>query len=449
MADATGETRKPLRVAFDRRLKLEFHGARITSDAGLLAYRELDDALGLTAMGVSALAEGRHGKNIRHRLLGLLRQAVYGRLAGYEDVNDAERLARDPAMRAIVGREGMDRLAASTSQMGRFETEWLPTEANLAALAAPSGTWIDRVHQRRPPDGVILDMDSSESPTYGEQEGSAWNGHFGCTCYHPLFVFNQFGDLERCLLRPGNVHSAEDWWDVLEPVIARYRGRGLVLYFRGDAAFAKPEVYEMLEAEGIGYAIRLPANPVLQARIAHLLTRPVGRPPKRPQVFFASFTYRAQSWSKPRRVVAKVEWHQGELYPRVGFLVTNLTRPAERISKFYNGRGTAEQWIKEGKQALRWTRLSCRAFRDNAVRLQLFALAYNLANFLRSLALPDTITQWPLTTLREKLVKIGARIVRHGRYVIFQLAEVAVPRVLFAEILRRIDRLRGPPVAAA
>ena len=222
----------------------------------------------------------------------------------------------------------------------------------------------------------------------GEQEGSAWNGHFGCTCYHPLFVFNQFGDLERCVLRPGNVHSAEGWRSVLEPVIARYRERGLALYFRGDAAFAKPELYELLEAEGIGYAIRLPANSVLQERIGHLLTRPVGRPPKKPQVFFASFSYQAQSWSKPRRVVAKVEWHQGELYPRVGFIVTNLTRPAERVSKFYNGRGTAEQWIKEGKLALRWTRLSCRAFRDNAVRLQLFALAYNLANFLRSLALP-------------------------------------------------------------
>src|SRR5215203_6661066 len=125
MADATGEAKQPLRVAFDRRLKLEFHGTRITSDAGLLAYRELDDALGLTPMGVSALAEGRRGKNIRHRLPGLLRQAVYGRLAGYEDVNDADRLARDPAMRAIVGREGTDRPAASTSEMGRFETEWL------------------------------------------------------------------------------------------------------------------------------------------------------------------------------------------------------------------------------------------------------------------------------------------------------------------------------------
>src|SRR5215207_1580546 len=237
MADARGETNKPLRVAFDRRIKLEFHGARITSDGGLLAYRELDNVFDLTAMAASTLAEGRGGKNIRHRLLGLLRQAVYGRLAGYEDVNDAERLARDPVMRAIVGREGMDRPAASTSRMGRFETEWLASEANLAALTDLSGAWIDRVHRRRPPDGIILDMDSSESPTHGEQEGLAWNGHFGGTCYHPLFVFNQLGDLERCALRSGNVHSAADWRDVLEPVVARYRGTVKRCYFRGDAAF--------------------------------------------------------------------------------------------------------------------------------------------------------------------------------------------------------------------
>jgi hypothetical protein len=138
------------------------------------------------------------------------------------------------------------------------------------------------------------------------------------------------------------------------------------------------------------------------------------------------------------------------LYPRVGFIVTNLTRPAKRVVRFYNGRGTAEQHIKEGKNALRWTRLSCHAFRHNAVRLQLHALAYNLANFLRTMALPEEVEHWSLTTLREKLVKIGARIVRHGRYVVFQLAEVAVPRALFADILRRIDdlRLRAPPLAA-
>jgi Transposase DDE domain group 1 len=127
----------------------------------------------------------------------------------------------------------------------------------------------------------------------------------------------------------------------------------------------------------------------------------VGRPPNKPQVFFAGFSYQAQSWARPRRVVAKVEWHQGELYLRLGFLVTNLKRPAEWVVKFYNGRGTAEQWIRQGKAALRWTRLSCHVFRANAVRLQLFALAYNLANFLRTLVLPEEVAQWSLTTLRE------------------------------------------------
>ena len=165
--------------------------------------------------------------------------------------------------------------------------------------------------------------------------------------------------------------SAEDWRLVLEPVVARYRERGVALHFRADAAFAKPEVYELLEAEGIRYAIRLSANQVLQERIGYLLKRPVGRPPKKPIVSYASFRYQAKGWTKARRVVAKVEWHQGELYPRVGFIVTNLARPAKRVVKFYNGRGTAEQHIKEGKNAIRWTRLSCHAFRHNAVRLQL------------------------------------------------------------------------------
>jgi len=245
------------------------------------------------------------------------------------------------------------------------------------------------VHSRRPPKIIVLDMDSSESPTYGEQEGSPYNGHFGCTCYHPLFVFNQLGDVERCALRPGNVHSADGWRAVLEPVIARYRGIVKRLYFHGDGAFANPEIYEFLEAEGIGYTIRLPANSVLQNRIGHLLKRPVGRPPHEVRRYFASFSYQAQSWKKPRRVVAKVEWHPGELYPRVGFIVTNLVRPAERVIAFYNQRGTAEQWIKEGKSAIKWTRLSCRTFGSNAVRLQLHVLAYNLGNFMRTLALPQ------------------------------------------------------------
>ena len=242
MANPAGESYDgALRLDFDRRLMLQFRGSVVTSDAGLLAYRELDDALCLSAMAGDALSDARTGKNGRHALVGMLRQSIFGRLAGYEDVNDAQRLRHDPAMRWIVGGKAASGAAASPSQMGRFETRWLTAKKNLSALADLSGQWIDSVHGRRPPKGVVLDMDSSVSPTHGEQEMSVWNGHYACTCYHPLFVFNQFGDLERCALRPGNVHSADGWESVLKPVVERYKGKVSRIYFRADAGFANPE----------------------------------------------------------------------------------------------------------------------------------------------------------------------------------------------------------------
>jgi hypothetical protein len=226
MTNPTGESNDgALRVDFDRRVMLQFRGSVVTSDAGLLVHRELEDALGLTDMAGEVLADERTGRNGRHAPAGLFRQSVFGRLAGYEDVNDAERLRHDPAMRWIVGGKATLGSAAAPSQMGRFETRWLTARDNLSAPADLSGKWIYRVHGRRPPRGVVLDMDSSVSPTHGEQENSVWNGHYECTCYHPLFVFNQFGDLERCSLRPGNVHSADGWEAVLKPVVARYSGK--------------------------------------------------------------------------------------------------------------------------------------------------------------------------------------------------------------------------------
>ena len=233
--------------------------------------------------------------------------------------------------------------------------------------------------------------------------------------------------------------------NVLKPVVARYQGKDPATGQPGSAErFAMPEVYEFLEAERIKYAIRLPANQVLQSRIGYLLTRPVGRPPHHVRRFHANFSYQAGTWTKPRRVIAKVEWHPGELYPRVGFIVTNMSRPAERVVAFYNKRGTCEQWIKEGKGAIKWTRLSCRTFAANAVRLQLHALAYNLGNFLRTLATPEPIKDWSLTSLKEKLIKIGAKVVSHDRYVAFQMAEVAIPRQMFQiQKIATIHAIRG------
>jgi hypothetical protein len=194
------------------------------------------------------------------------------------------------------------------------------------------------------------------------------------------------------------------------------------------------------------YAIRLPANGVLCQEIGFLLTRPVGRPPKRPIVLYHDFSYQAGSWDCPRRVVAKVEWHCGELFPRVGFIVTNLSARPEGVVHFYNKRATAEQWIKEGKYALNWTRLSCHRFLANQVRLLHFILAYNLGNFLRRLALPQGCRHWSLRSLQVKLIKMGGRIESHGRYILFQLAEVSVSGKKFALILEQIHRLRAVPV---
>ena len=387
----------------------------------------------------------RWGIWVQHRLLPLLRQSVYSRLAGYEDTNDAERLAQDPAMRVIVGWQGTDKQAASTNTMSRFETEVLTEEENLDGLARLNVEWVDRAMAQTSHQRVILDLDSSESPVHGQQEGVAYNGHFESVCYHPLFLFNHFGDCEGAMLRPGHVHSAERWRELLEPVVKRYKEKGVRLLFRADAAFAKPEVYEYLESRDIGYAMRLPANKVLQGNIRHLLKRPVGRPPKKPVVRYHDFVYRAQSWDIPRRVVAKVEWHQGELFPRVGFVVSNLNLPSEGVTHFYNGRGTAEQWIKEGKYALNWTRLSCHRFVANQVRLWLFVLAYNLGNFMRRLTLPESVKHWSLRSVQTKLIKMGGRLVRHARRLVFQLAEVAVSPEIFRQVLERIAGLHPAP----
>jgi hypothetical protein len=441
----TGESiSAALKVGFNRRLKLQFRGAKLSSDGGLIVFRELDDALGLTEMASWELRDTRTGRNSRHNLLAMFRQSVFGRVAGYDDVNDAGRLSRDPVMRLISGQRDFNRFAASESQMGRFETGTLVSKKNLMALTDLGGKWIDRVQRLRKSPNLILDIDSSVSPVHGEQEASAYNGHFGCSCYHPLFVFNQHGDLERCALRPGNVHSADNWQAVLDPVVKRYRWSGLWRkYLRGDAAFAIPELYDYLEANDFGYAIRLRANKVLERRIAHLLKRRPGRPSSQVERHYADFSYQAKSWSKPRRVVAKVEWHPGELFPRVGFVVTTLTVSDERVFEFYNRRGTAEQYIKEGKYAIKWTRLSCKSFAANKVRLQLHALAYNMANLLRTLVLPTSIADWSLTSLRDRMIKIGAKAVRHARSIILQLAEVAVTGDLWAQMLATIAGLKA------
>ena len=389
---------------FNGFLKVAFQGSRVTSDAGLILVRELDERLGLETLIAEHLSDCRQGLNRQFSLADLLRQSVYSRLAGYEDLNDAVRVSADPTFRLIGSPKMWDRGAALTSTLHWFETELLTQETNLVGLMAVNREVLAQAEMATRADRIVLDMDSSESPVHGAQEGSAYNGHFESVCYHPLFLFNEHGDCLGATLRPGNVHSADDWGDLLVPEIDRQQAEGTRVAFRADAAFAKPEIYDALEQRDVDYAIRMPANKSLELEIEDLLFRPPGRPSRKPLVRYKSFRYQAKSWTTPRRIVAKVEHHQGELFPRVGFIVTNMTLPSRSVVRFYNKRGTAEQWIKEGKQATHWTRLSCR-FRPNEVRLQLSLLAYNLGNLWRRLVLPPRIKRWSLTSLQQRLVK--------------------------------------------
>ncbi len=258
---------QPFELSFNGRLRIDFQGARVTSDGGLLLVRELDERLGFGEIIERHLTDGR-AKKTQLPLTDLVRQSVYSRLAGYEDVNDAERPSQDPAFRLIGSEKVLERGAALTSRLQSFETELLTQAENLAGLAVLNRELVakgETIASRR---RVVLDMDSTEIPVYGRQEQGAYNGHFESTCYHPLLLFNGQGDCLVVKLRPGNVHSAEDWEELLLPEIDRQQAQGKEVAFRGDAAFAKPEVYESVEKRAAKYAIRLPANDNLERKVA-------------------------------------------------------------------------------------------------------------------------------------------------------------------------------------
>jgi hypothetical protein len=418
-----------------------FKGSEITSDGGLLAIRELDEKIGLTAMAENYLTEKRYGRNVQHNLTELLRQSIFSRLAGYEDVNDANQLRKDPALRIILGERALKKNGSSESTVGKFETEILTEGKNPEKLDEMLMNWIAKIDTIRGVKEIVLDMDSSESPVYGDQEGSAYNGYFGSKCYHPIFCFNQYGDCLKAKLRPGNVHSADGYLEFIEPVLRNYVSKGFKVTLRADAAFGIPKLYELCEDLGVDYVIRLKENNCLAEGVSELLIKPSEENKNRYITLYKDIVYQAKSWDKARRVIAKIEHHSDELFPRVGFIITNLKWKNKKVVKFYNKRGTCEQWIKEGKNTLTWTKLSCKRFKENEARLKLFLLAYDLGNFLRTLVLPKKIKHWSLKTIQLKLIKTGGRLIKHARYYCLLLAEVSITEKIFSKLMKNIRDL--------
>jgi hypothetical protein len=408
-------SREYLRPDFDRSIMMDFQGAKLSSDTGFILMREVDQRHNVIAPMVKSLEDNRSAAHTKHTLEQMIRQRVYQMTGGYEDCNDADYLKVDPALRLSLSKG--KKFGAGQSALSRLENDILGNAQGLAALDEAVLRAADALIGRKDKYRFILDVDSTEDPAYGQQEGCVYNGHFGKTCFHPIVAFTGDGDCLAAELRPGNVHSADGVLDFIKPLVARYRSRFKLFWFRGDAAFALPDVYEYCEKEHVTYFIRLPMNYTLRKIIEpEITTRPMGRPPKsgvKVQLF--EFYYRAGSWEKRRRVVCKVEWHNDELFPRVGFIVTNSTLREWEVVKAYNGRANVENRIKEAKNTLRWDKTSCHKFEANQARLKMGALAYNLLHMIREFHLQGEDVKRSIEWLIRRVIKTASRISYHGR----------------------------------
>jgi hypothetical protein len=402
---------------------VDFCGGQISSDAGLLPLRAFDQRHGLTLSLAERVSDPREGERVRHSVLSLFRQRIYQIIAGYEDANDADLLRHDPAFQ-ILADQPLGEALGSQPTLSRWENA--PSAREIIRLQDALLDWFVSVcgEQVRKRGEILLDVDSTDDPTHGQQQLSFFNGGYGQHMYHPLLVFERHtGCLLAARLRRGTAASHARIVPLLLRIVPRLQHEfpGVRIKLRADAGFALPLLYEFCEFFGIQYAIGMPANAIFQRRVVRRqrrLARGYHRT-RQPQRFFSSFPHRAQRWFHQSRVCYKAE--HTETGTNLRFLVTNLEGRSGSIFRFYNDRGECENRIEEFKNGFAADRLSCHRFRANAFRLLLHSFAYNLVNLFR-LQLPLSLRSAQIETLRIQLFKMGARIRETARCIRIHLA---------------------------
>ncbi len=406
-----------------KRIQVDFCGGQISSDAGLLPLRAFDQGHGLTLRLAELVSDPREDERVHHSVLSLFRQRIYQIIAGYEDANDADRLRYDPAFQ-ILADQPLGQALGSQPTLSRWENA--PSAREIIRLQDALLDWFIRVcgPQVRKRGEILLDIDSTDDPTHGQQQLSFFNGGYGQHMYHPLLIFERHtGCLLAARLRRGTAQSHARIVPLLLRLVLRLQKEfpKVRIKLRADAGFALPLLYEFCEFFGIQYAIGMPTNPLFQRRADRLQRRLARRYRRthRPQRSFSSFLHRAQRWSHQRRICYKAE--HAEAGTNLRFLVTNLKGRSRSVFSFYNDRGECENRIEEFKNGFAADRLSCHRFRANAFRLLLHGFAYNLVNLFR-LQLPSSLRSAQIETLRTQLFKIGARIRQTARCVHIHLA---------------------------
>lgn len=429
------------------KVKLDFDGGTLTSDAGLLPVRQFDEHLGLTERIAGCLQDPRQPGKVQHPDVEMLRQRLFQLIAGYEDCNDAQALRHDPTFAAVAGRRDLDTPLACQATLTRLENRVTRREIdqlNKVLLDTFIAT------RQRSPKVLFLDVDPTDDPCHGRQQLALFHGHFGQHMYHPLLVIEgKSGCILSAVLRRGTAPASEGAPRQAQRVVRRMqrafpKARVVV---RADAGFATPEMYELCEGREVEYVIGIGTNAVLQERARPYLEQMVARwsQTRRPQRRYTSFRYQAKTWSRRRRVVVKLEC--GMKGSNVRFVVTNMRGRAREVYRTYAGRGEPENRIKELKHGFSGDRLSCHRFLANAFRFQLSCHAYNLVHLFREQACGPELKRRQMESLRPLLLKVAARVTRTARRVCFHLCTTWPYAEWLRNLWRRISGL-PPPVWA-
>ncbi len=424
---------------FNSRIKVNFNGGDLTSDAGLLLYKEFDYKLGLSETVEKMLVVDDPVMHRDHPNSDVVIQKLYQHLAGYHADDHADDLSEEPLLTAILGKKRL----ASQPTISRFNEK-----ANIAtakSLEHINEILQKRVYMLKPQDQFVMDLDSSGFTAYGNQYGANFNSHYQEWGFRPLFCFDGLtGDCLKAELRAGNVYTSRQVVRFVGPLLKRYEAwvSNPLIVLRADSGFAVPELFKLVETKGHKYVIRLKANARLQS-VAQSMADQVLNPERlhERQVHYREFLYQATSWDRARRVVVKMERPAGQLFFEFTFIVTNMELQPRNIVRFYCQRGHMENFIKEAKNGFACHKLSSTNFESNAVKLQLSMLAYNFNNWFRRLCLPEPMKPNRMETLRLKLIKIAGKLVRSARYWTWKLCSSYIYQNSFIQTLQNISSL--------
>ena len=426
----------------NRKIKINFNGGDLSSDAGLLLIKEFTAKIGLTHLVKNIFKTTDRTKVRMHTDSDNLLQIIYQIIAAYFEDNCADELTDDPILKTVLEK---DRLASQPT-LSRFWNRM--DESTLAQMDQIDSRMREIVYSIQKPEFMLFDLDSTLLNTYGNQEGEAFNYHYQAHGYHPLLCYDGLtGDLLKAELRDGTQYCSNGAGAFMEPLLQEFRTRypSIQRYLRGDSGFAAPEVYEICEKNNCRYAIRLKENAKLRELAADAddaLTRAIRYNAVDYAVEYGEFQYQAGSWSHPRRVVFKIEKPDNQLTHLYTFVVTTLEIEPYKVLQYYCGRGKMENFIKESKSGFDFSSVSSHSRIVNANRLRVHALAYNLFNWFRRLALSASMRKQRIDTIRLKLLKIAARVTRSARYITFKLCSSCPYKKEFYETLSNIEKLQ-------